>query len=103
MSFETFTYFQIILAGFVTVWSYRYFNKSQAKITDFEYLGWSSFWGLVLLAGLEFVLKTYPKLNELISNPFATGLLLSVFGFFLAFVVCNFRSFRHRKVTLKKK
>lgn len=87
MSFEAFTYFEIILAGFVAVWTFRHFSKSQAKISDFEYLGWSSFWGLVLLVIMEGILKNYPKLNELIANPFATGLFLSIFGIILGSII----------------
>lgn len=97
MVFETYTYFQIILAGFVMVWSYRNFSKSQFKISDFEYLGWSSFWGLCLLLFLQWVLQGYPDFEELIANPFATGLILSIFGFLFGFIFGGLVTFFRKK------
>lgn len=84
MNFEAYSYFAIILSGFVAVWMYRHFSKSQAKISEFEYLGWSAFWGLVIIVSFQLVAKLIhvdnPAFNEVFKNPFATGLITSVLG-----------------------
>lgn len=84
MNFEVYSYFSIVLAGFITVWMYRHFSKSKNKISDFEYLGWSSFWGLFIITFYQllgmFLNIDSEKLNGLFSNPFATGLLMSIIG-----------------------
>ncbi len=84
MNFEAYSYFAIILSGFVAVWMYRHSSKSQSKISDFEYLGWSAFWGLAILTSFQLIAKlfhTVPEgLTKLFGNPFATGLLMSILG-----------------------
>ncbi len=84
MNFETYSYFVIILSGFVTVWMYKHFSKSQTKITEFEYLGWSAFWGLVIMASFQLIAKIFhvdtQGFNDLFKNPFATGLIMSILG-----------------------
>lgn len=84
MNFEAYSYFAIILSGFVAVWTYRHFVKSQAKITEFEYLGWSAFWGLIIIVLFQLWAKLInfntPAFNEIFKNPFATGLLMSILG-----------------------
>lgn len=87
MSFEVYTYFEIILAGFVTVWTFRKFSKSQAKISDFEYLGCSSFWGLALFFIFILAYKDYPNLDATLANPFATGLFISIFGIIFGAII----------------
>ena len=49
-------------------------------MSDFEYLGWSAFWGLVLLVFVELLLQNYPYINKLIADPLPTGLVSSFFG-----------------------
>lgn len=84
MNFEAYSYFAIILSGFVSVWTYRHFTKSQTKISEFEYLGWSAFWGLVILTSFQLVAKLMhldsPSFNDIFKNPFATGLITSILG-----------------------
>ncbi len=80
---DTYNFFFIVLSGFMTVWTFRYFSRSQKK-GDFEYLGLSAFWGLVLCAivGLFFKYSNIPsdKINLFSSNPYAGGFTLSLIG-----------------------
>lgn len=84
MNFETYSYFAIILSGFVAVWTYRHITKSEAKITEFEYLGWSAFWGLTILISFQLLAKCLhldsQGFNDLFKNPFAVGFLMSLIG-----------------------
>lgn len=97
MAVETFTFFEIILAGFVAVWTYRYFSKSQTKLSDFEYLGWSAFWGLAILVSFQLITKLFgTDIEDLLKNPFATGFLMSIIGLtagtILGFVVRDIKT-----------
>jgi hypothetical protein len=49
MSLDTYTFFLVILSGFMFVWSFRRFSKTTREISDFEYLGFSAFWGTFIL------------------------------------------------------
>lgn len=84
MTFEAYSYFTIVLCGFVAVWMYRHFSKSQVKISEFEYLGWSSFWGMGIIIFFQLVFKFFNTdstgLTKLFSNPFAAGFLMSILG-----------------------
>lgn len=84
MNFEVYSYFVIILSGFVAIWMYRHFSKSQSKISEFEYLGWSAFWGLAILISFQLVAKFFHTDSEalinLFGNPFATGFSMSILG-----------------------
>lgn len=91
MSIDTQIYLYIILSGFITVWTFRYLKGSQQKLDNFEYLGFSAFWGLIILVLYEFYIKwrfdgDMEKFNRMFSNPFATGLVLSLFAPLLAFI-----------------
>ena len=72
-----------IIPGFITVWTFRYFTKSEKK-GDFEFLLSSFFWGLMLLFITEFGYSIlYPtdyitKFNKLIENPYAAALVLPI-------------------------
>lgn len=42
-------YFLIVLGGFGTVWSFRFFtNRQSKKITEFEYAAFSTLWGIMV-------------------------------------------------------
>ena len=85
MSVDTQTFFQIILAGFVIVWAFRKTAGRVSKIGDFEYFGLSAFWGLVVLVVMEAIpTKHSDDIKNLLVNPYATGLVFSLFGGVLA-------------------
>ena len=86
MTLDTMTFFEIVLSGFMTVWTFHHFSKSDKKYAEFEWLGLSTFWGLVIITTVTWLLKSYPNLNDLLANPFATGLVTSFFGIILGFV-----------------
>jgi len=76
------------------VWSFRHYSNSRNKISDFEYLGFSSFWGVIVLTGYAWFTKDNPeKFKILISNPFLAGVFLSFFGFLAGLITGNIASF----------
>ncbi len=81
MSIDTYYFFLIVLSGFAMVWSFRHFSHSPNKISDFEYLGFSSFWGVLILAVYTWIVRNHPnQIKILIENPLAAGVILSVWG-----------------------
>lgn len=68
------------IPGFFIVWSFRKVN-GENKINDFEYLMFSVFWGVILLAFFGSQLPK-EKLNLILSNPYAGCLIFSIFGIF---------------------
>jgi len=81
-SLGDFNFLVFIIQGFLTVWVFRYFIKSK-KVGDFELLGLSFFWGLVILVIWSFfnkILYREARLGELLQNPYATSIVLSFFG-----------------------
>ena len=77
-----YTYFLIILSGFGFVWGYRRFSGNK-HISDFEYAGFSAFWGVIILGIYHDILIKAGKLDDLIkliSNPFIAGAVLFIFG-----------------------
>jgi len=99
ISFDTVAFFEIILGGFMAVWVFRYFAGSERKYSEFEWFGLSAFWGLVILALWNSFAQLTPELqtqtNELLKNPFATGLTLSTFfSVILGYVAARLVHFR---------
>jgi hypothetical protein len=88
MSFDIETFYRLILSGFVTVWAFRRFSAHpKAKQSDFEYLGLSAFWGLVVLLLLAWIERETPeRINDLFANPFATGVVFSALGASIGFL-----------------
>lgn len=81
MSIDTYSFFLIVLSGFAMVWSFRHFSHSRNKISDFEYLGFSSFWGVLVLACYGWLTRNHPEqISVLVSNPFVAGVVLSLLG-----------------------
>lgn len=76
MELDTYTFFLIILEGFGLVWSFRRASGRHKTITDFEYLGFSAFWGVLLLGFWQTTSTDIEKFNELLKNPYATGAFL---------------------------
>ncbi len=72
-----------IIPGFVTVWSFRFFSRIEKK-GEFELLGLSFFWGLLILVIILPVLKIVLKeSNEFFNNPYAISLAASFFSPFI--------------------
>jgi hypothetical protein len=77
-------FFTIILSGFMFVWSFRKISSSEKIMSDFEYLGFSAFWGFLILVLYYWLMRNQlDKFNQLVSNPFAAGFVLSIVGLFL--------------------
>lgn len=74
-------YFFVILGGFMLVRSFRVSMNYKEKLGEFEYLGLSSFWGIVIL----FVWSIFAtKTNSgSINNILEGGVLLTLIGFLL--------------------
>jgi hypothetical protein len=86
LSIDTQTFFLIILSGFTLVWSFRHFSDSRKEILDFEYLGFSAIWGVLILAGYSWLTRAEPKrLDALIENPPAAGVALSLLAISIGF------------------
>lgn len=82
-SLGIYTYFLIILSGFGFVWGYRRLG-SVKQISDFEYAGFSAFWGVIILGLYGWIMRNkLESLNKLLSNPYAAGVVLFVFGLIL--------------------
>ncbi len=68
------------------VWSFRHFSRARSHISDFEYLGFSTFWGVLILSFYEWLVRSRPDLiANLISQPYAGGVILAVLGFIIGF------------------
>ena len=87
MTLDTVTFFQIVLAGFVIVWTFRHFTHSEKKMGDFEWLASSAFWGVISLVIFVQFFQSYSKIKDLLSNPFATCVVVSVLGFTVTFIL----------------
>lgn len=85
----------LVIPGFVVVWSFRHFSHS-TKAGDFEFLGLSAVWGLILVVLVEGAIHLVCRLpwdsvcpgrdpgrniQELFSNPYAFAILMLPLGF----------------------
>lgn len=70
----------------MTVWSYRKTTKSTKPINQFEYIGFSAFWGIILIILYDLLTKIKEPSTDLLSNPFATGFCLSLIGIGLGYL-----------------
>jgi hypothetical protein len=95
-SFGEMTFFYIGLSGFMTVWTFRKTIGRKDKLSEFEYIGFSAFWGLAVLLFIEFIatcldglfnLHQMEAIKKVFENPFATGFGFSILGMQLAFIV----------------
>jgi len=84
MDLGTYSYFLIIFGGFGLVWGYRKGIGSKKQISDFEYLGFSAFWGVMVTAGMQGLLEKDPnKLSEFFKNGYVAGASLFLFALLL--------------------
>jgi hypothetical protein len=90
MTIDTFVFYELALSGFIAVWIFRYFTGRKEKNSEFEWLGLSAFWGLVILIIVEAIHLPEQQLKDLLGNPFAAGLALSTFGIVLGYMGSRF-------------
>lgn len=81
---EAFHLLIFTIPGFFIVWSFRKIN-GENKISDFEYLMFSIFWGVLLLAFFASNLSK-EKFITILNNPYAASLTFSIFGMFFGSV-----------------
>lgn len=75
---ESFHLLIFTIPGFFLVWSYKDFGKSN-KISDFEYLMFSLFWGLFMVAIFSSLVKK-ETIFPLLQNPYAGAITFSLLG-----------------------
>lgn len=86
-----FNFLIFIIPGFLTVWTFRYFTQSK-KRGDFELLGLSFVWGLVILVVMELLTgflyrNNYnDKIKEFLENPYAAAIALSILGISMGWI-----------------
>jgi len=101
---DIYNFLIFIIPGFVAVWTFRYFTSSNKK-GDFEFLGLSFIWGLILLVITEYLSQIAygaeheQKINKLLGNPYAMALVQSV----TAFIIGAAGAFLSKKIHKIKK
>ena len=80
MTLDTYTFFEIILSGFIMIKTYRLFQENMTKYSEFEWLGLSAFWGLIIMLTVSSVQNNSVIMHDLIINPLNTGIVMSMFG-----------------------
>lgn len=76
MTIETFHLLLFTIPGFFAVWSYHKANGTKVE-SDFEYLIFSFFWGLILLGFLGWFLPQ-EKFNLFFKNIYSGTMILSL-------------------------
>lgn len=78
MDWTVIGYILLIIPGFLTIWTYRYFTKA-TKLGDFEYAAWSFVWGMILLFALYYLGKIrgkeFPMIPDYSLEAFMGGVL----------------------------
>ncbi len=94
-SLNDLSFLLFVIPGFITVWSYRYSTYSEKK-ADFELLGLSFFWGIVIAAFYGYIAKDKKEAIQLFSNnPYAACLVLSFIGSIFAFAISTWKEKNH--------
>lgn len=75
---ETFHLLIFTIPGFFIIWSYRKVRGGNA-ISDFEYLMFSLFWGLILLIVYASIVDQV-TISTVLKNPYATAVSFSLLG-----------------------
>lgn len=70
MPSDPFSYFVIILGGFAVVCAFRKASGTTKPLSEFEYLGFSAFWGILLFMFFAWLLRGKPELIESLAGPF---------------------------------
>ncbi|TSC54833.1 MAG: hypothetical protein LiPW30_299 [Parcubacteria group bacterium LiPW_30] len=76
------SYFLVITSGFAVVWGFRAFSDSgEKKISEFEYAGFSTFWGSLVFILFIWILKNKSDiLLGALSYPFTATPTLFLLG-----------------------
>ncbi len=76
------SYFLIIISGFAVVWSFRAFSgRKDKKISEFEYAGFSTFWGCLVFLIFVWIFKHKPELLDgALKVPFTATPTLFIMG-----------------------
>jgi len=75
----------LIIPGFLAVWTFHYFTRSK-KRGDFELLGLSFVWGLLILTVMELLMRFFyrnnynDKIKDFLKNPYSVAIILSFLG-----------------------
>lgn len=79
---DALTYFVIILGGFGAVWAFRKVTgRSNEALSEFEYVGFSAVWGVLVFAAYTWVTRDEPEQIALITQqPVAAGPAMFVVG-----------------------
>jgi hypothetical protein len=90
ISISDFNYLIFIIPGFITVWTFRYFTRSEKK-GEFETIAWSFIWGTFFFFVPQWIKHAFggSYLNTPLDNIgalYGVMLGLSVFSPFLGFV-----------------
>jgi cytosine/uracil/thiamine/allantoin permease len=80
-------YFYVLFAGFMSVWAFRSTTKSKKNVSEFEYIGFSAFWGIALIVLWDSLAKINPPPVNIFSNPLSTGFILSIIGMSISWIV----------------
>jgi hypothetical protein len=83
MPIDTQAFFLIIMSGFITVWSYR--KRARSNFSDFEYLGFSAFWGFLNMSLWSYVQPQ--QFEKIVVNPLTGGLFLALGGYIIGAIV----------------
>ncbi len=77
----------------MTVWAFRKTVGRKEKLGEFEYIGFSAFWGIALIIFYNFAKASNLKISSgLLFNPIDIGFVLALAGMFFAWLVgliCN--------------
>ncbi len=85
ISLSDYHFLIFIIPGFLVIWTFRYFTDSK-KQGDFELLGLSFVWGLIVLILVEGLLGSQDKIQKLFENPYVAAVILSIFGVILGWL-----------------
>jgi len=80
MPLDTITFFEVVLAGFITVRTFRIFSETKEKYSEFEWLALSALCGIFVLITVESIPGMMTELPKVLQNPFATAAVMSIFG-----------------------
>ena len=85
MNIDAYSFLTLGVSGFMTVWTFRKLTKQKEKLGEFEYLGLSTFWGMIIIFTALLIPKTNPEnFYKAFNNPFAVGFVFSCFGIIMA-------------------
>lgn len=82
LSFGDIANLLFVVPGFLVVWTFRYFSKS-TKQGEFEYLGLSFVWGMVLFTLVAISSMIFKGLSNIFKNDLGAAFILTFVAPFL--------------------